>query len=104
MAKLATLKPRVAMANLSRLKPSTVALSRGSSTERGYTYKWQQARKRYLAKHPLCVHCETEGIFTASNEVDHVIPHRGNQVLFWDESNWQALCKPHHSAKTAAGA
>lgn len=92
------------MANLTRLKPATVSLSRGSSTARGYDHRWRRARKRYLAKNPLCVHCEAEGIYTAANEVDHVIPHRGDQALFWDESNWQALCKPHHSAKTAAGA
>lgn len=27
-------------------------------------------------------------------------PHRGDQKLFWDESNWQALCKPCHDRKT----
>jgi 5-methylcytosine-specific restriction protein A len=23
------------------------------------------------------------------------------QGLFWDTTNWQALCKPHHDQKTA---
>ena len=32
--------------------------------------------------------------------LDHIIPHRGNPVLMWDESNWQALCKPCHDKKT----
>ena len=27
---------------------------------------------------------------------DHVTPHRGDQVLFWDETNLQTLCKPCH--------
>lgn len=26
---------------------------------------------------------------------------RAAQSLFWDQNNWQALCKPHHDAKTA---
>jgi 5-methylcytosine-specific restriction protein A len=32
--------------------------------------------------------------------VDHIVPHRGREQLFWDESNWQALCKPCHDKKT----
>ncbi|WP_256371941.1 hypothetical protein [Roseivivax sp. THAF197b] len=30
--------------------------------------------------------------------VDHVIPHRGDMQLFWDRTNWQALCAHHHNA------
>lgn len=33
--------------------------------------------------------------------VDHIIPHRGDKKLFWDERNWQGLCKKHHDRKTA---
>ncbi len=33
--------------------------------------------------------------------VDHIIPHKGDQSLFWDSSNWQPLCKHHHDQKTA---
>jgi 5-methylcytosine-specific restriction protein A len=33
--------------------------------------------------------------------VDHIVPHRGDPVLFWDEANWQGLCKLCHDAKTA---
>jgi 5-methylcytosine-specific restriction protein A len=33
--------------------------------------------------------------------VDHVVPHRGDAVLFWNKRNWAALCKPCHDAKTA---
>ncbi|WP_456243258.1 HNH endonuclease [Thermacetogenium phaeum] len=29
------------------------------------------------------------------------MPHKGDRQLFWDESNWQALCKPCHDSKTA---
>jgi len=32
--------------------------------------------------------------------VDHIIPHKGNQKLFWDPQNWQTLCKAHHDEKT----
>jgi 5-methylcytosine-specific restriction endonuclease McrA len=30
--------------------------------------------------------------------VDHIIPHRGDDRLFWDRSNWQALCAHHHNS------
>ena len=29
----------------------------GSTTERGYNYKWQQFRKRLIANHPYCERC-----------------------------------------------
>ncbi|MDY1215405.1 HNH endonuclease signature motif containing protein [Pseudomonas aeruginosa] len=69
-----------------------------SSTERGYDYRWQQAREQYLRDHPLCVYCERKGLVTAANTVDHIVAHRGDQDLFWDKDNWQPLCGPCHSA------
>lgn len=88
-----------------------------SSAERGYGYRWQQARGEYLRLHPFCVMCldklgvsresATEDVVLACAErgvpmplasvVDHVVAHRGNQTLFWDRSNWQGLCSTHHS-------
>lgn len=38
---------------------------------------------------------------TAGTVVDHIIPHRGNYDLFWNQDNWQTLCKLHHDQKTA---
>jgi 5-methylcytosine-specific restriction protein A len=70
--------------------------SRGSTTERGYGWQWQQARKQYLQENPLCVMCAPK--LRLANVVDHKIPHRGDPVLFWDRNNWQSLCKPHHDS------
>ena len=42
-------------------------------------------------------------IITPATVVDHVIPHRGNKQLFWDEKNWQPLCKSCHDLKTGMG-
>ena len=71
-----------------------------TTNERGYTYKWQQAREGFLAKHPLCAHCQAKGLVTVATDVDHIIPHRGDMDLFWRRSNWQSLCHPCHSIKT----
>ncbi len=80
-------------------KASDVA-ERKSANARGYTYKWQKASKAFLARHPLCVMCEAKGIVRAAQVVDHIKPHKGNQQLFWDRKNWQALCKQCHDRKT----
>lgn len=74
---------------------------RESSTRRGYGRRWRAARAAFLREHPLCRACEEKGLIVASTEVDHVVPHKGDRVLFWDRSNWQALCKTCHAAKTA---
>lgn len=69
-------------------------------SKRGYGSRWRRASKEYLRKHPLCVMCEKEGVYRAAEVVDHIIPHRGDMGLFWDQSNWQPLCKRHHDRKT----
>ena len=71
---------------------------KGSSSERGYTWAWTKARNAYLRDNPLCVYCRNEGRVTAADVVNHKIPHRGDQELFWDESNWESLCKRHHDS------
>lgn len=74
---------------------------RGSSTERGYNGRWQKARATWLRRHPLCAVCDEAGRVVPALVVDHKVPHRGDQSLFWDTSNWQSLCKPCHDTKTA---
>lgn len=76
---------------------------RGTATQRGYDVHWRRARLAFLREHPLCVTCLDEGRTIAATIVDHKIPHRGSEALFWDEGNWQALCFRHHAAKTGAG-
>lgn len=71
-----------------------------SAAGRGYGAAWQKARRQYLEVHPLCVECMKEGRYVKATVVDHIVPHRGDQKLFWDRSNWQALCKRCHDRKT----
>ena len=75
-------------------------LYRENSSARGYNSKWIKARKVYLNAHPFCVKCMEEGRYVKATVVDHIKPHRGDQHLMWDRSNWQALCKQHHDEKT----
>lgn len=66
------------------------------------TYKWQKRRAAYLTRNPLCVFCEAEGRATIATVVDHIIPHKGDVSLFWEEVNFQSLCKPHHDVTKRA--
>lgn len=76
-------------------------LRRFQSSGINYGRKWRLLSKAFLYRHPLCVHCQAEGKNLLAEEVDHIQPHRGDADLFWNQDNWQPLCKSHHSAKTA---
>lgn len=63
--------------------------------------RWKSMRAVQLGAEPWCADCLEEGGHVFASEVDHVRPHHGDPKLFFDETNLQSLCKPHHSAKTA---
>lgn len=98
MARLHTVPSRLAQvpSRLATVSSDSWRAGKQGSTARGYGYRWQQYRLRYLAQHPLCVMCEAAGRVEAAVVVDHVVPHEGDQQLFWSASNHQALCKPCH--------
>ncbi len=82
--------------------PARKPRARQTAHQRGYDYRWQQERKAFLARNPLCTTCEeVHGRITAATEVDHVIPHKGDKALFWDRMNWAPICRDCHQAKTA---
>ena len=57
--------------------------------------RWRELRAAFLAEHPACAMCGAP-----ASVVDHIAPHRGDESLFYDEGNLQALCASCHSAKT----
>lgn len=70
------------------------------TSERGYGARWQRERAAFLARpeNVLCVMCQEMGRVKLATVVDHKIPHKGDEVLMWDQSNWQPLCKTHHNS------
>ena len=88
---------------------------RRTARERGYSRRWERAAKNFRVRFPLCgmrpngqapvmSRCFEEGRVTAAQQVDHVVPHRGNEQLFWDEAgNWQSLCAACGARKSQAG-
>ena len=62
-----------------------------------YGKRWQDARRAFLREHPLCAICG-KPLDGKTAIVDHIKPHKGDWNLFWDQSNWQALCKRCHDS------
>lgn len=63
-----------------------------------YGTRWRKARLGFLTSHPLCAMCEADGKIEPATAVDHIKPHKGDARLFWDRTNWQGLCDPHHNS------
>lgn len=59
------------------------------------TTKWKNISKEFLKVNNTCCRCGDR-----ATVVDHIIPHRGNEDLFWDMNNYQPLCSKCHQLKT----
>ncbi len=61
------------------------------------TARWQRVRRAQLSREPLCRLHRQLGMVVVATVADHVLPHRGDETLFWDETNLQSLCADCHS-------
>ena len=71
----------------------------------GYSSRtWRTLSLAWLRTYPLCVLCLARGrVNQGAGEnasavqrnliVDHIRPHKGDTELFWDQDNWQTLCR-----------
>jgi len=59
---------------------------------------WQQLRSNQLSSQPLCEYCDAQNKVTIANVVDHIIAHKGDEILFHDPENLRSLCKTHHDS------
>lgn len=60
------------------------------------TPAWRKLRRAKLMESPLCEACR----LAPSTQVDHILPHRGDQELFLDPDNLMAMCHSCHARKT----
>ena len=65
------------------------------------TDRWRDLRLEQLLREPFCRECAKAGRRTRATVADHVIPHRGDTVIFHDPANLQSLCERCHNRKTA---
>ena len=69
--------------------------------------RWRRLRLQVLARDGWTCRMTGEPLIGAhpapnSPVVDHVVPHRGDPVLFWDPANLQALSKEAHDGEKQA--
>lgn len=85
-----------------------------TTAQRGYGARWQRERKTFLAQphNQFCIKCRRRGLLNPGTMrmdgtpetnrrriglvVDHIIPHKGDKRLFWNQDNWQPLCHDDH--------
>jgi len=66
--------------------------NRQRSDDPYHTNRWTKASAAFRAAHPICESCKQKGLIVPSEVTDHIIPWPvcGD---FWDQTNWQALCR-----------
>jgi 5-methylcytosine-specific restriction protein A len=74
---------------------------RATSHQDCYDWRWRRYSQRRLRQYPLCEECQRNGRIAAANVTDHIVPHRGDQQLFWDPINHESKCVACHNAKSA---
>ncbi|WP_218578363.1 hypothetical protein [Vineibacter terrae] len=81
-----------------RARKAAADRRRPGARARGYDSKWQRESKAFLAR-PENRHCVC-GCGRLADMVDHIIPHRGDQRLFWNRANWQPMASsPCHASR-----
>jgi 5-methylcytosine-specific restriction protein A len=76
-----------------RARKAKADANRPTASQRGYNHEWRKARVQWLKVYPTCTHA---GCSAKATTVDHITPHKGDDKLFWDKTNWQSLCTTHH--------
>lgn len=61
------------------------------------TKQWQRLRMECLTA--ALFRCATPGCRNEANTADHIVPHKGEEKLFFEPANLQALCASCHSSE-----
>ena len=89
------------MENHSKFKPKKSGAKQFNPNKKSdEMYKkteWVNYRKRLLEINPLCYACGR-----SASVVDHVVPHKGNEIMFEKLDNHIPLCAHHHNFCTAS--
>lgn len=59
--------------------------------------RWRMRRVSQLKAHPLCKRCMDRGLVTAASVAHHIVPHRGDPVLFYTGA-LRSVCKQCHDS------
>ena len=62
------------------------------------TALWKRLRLAQLTRDPLCVYCDAMGRVVMAAVVDHIRPHKGDEIKFYNPDNLQSMCAAHHNS------
>ena len=83
--------------------PVTRDSHKESAAKRGYNYKWQKFRKRYLMANPWCCDCLKRGKYTSAREIHHITKLIDAPHLKYALSNLMGLCSRCHAVRSCRG-
>ena len=65
------------------------------------TSRWRALRRWFLSQpdNMFCRIHRDNNQWVIATIPDHIIPHKGNEELFWDVNNLQPLCKTCHDSR-----
>lgn len=67
-----------------------------AAIDRMYDHVWEQYRATFLKHNPTCYACGSK-----SSVVDHLTPHKGDEILFKKTDNHIPLCNKCHNTVTS---
>lgn len=92
-------RPAVYRPHKKRPAPSDV--NRPTAAQRGYSSRWQRFRLSFLAEHPLCQPCSTEGRTAEGVDLHHIDGKGPHGSRGYDPDNILVCCHSCHSKITA---
>jgi len=104
MARLQSVKPSLRVVRPQLVPVTQEARERSRQRDRDVawrklykTARWQRLRWKVIEEaHFTCSMCGRLEGNTRELVADHIIPHKGNEELFWDRGNLQCLCRHCH--------
>ena len=81
-----------------RFTTAAPAPTRKTANTKPYDAAWKKLRDAVLQAEPLCRICRANGLVTAADQVDHIMPKLLGGLDEW--TNCQPLCGPCHREKT----
>lgn len=64
------------------------------------TARWRRLRLQVIQEQPFCAE---PGCSMLVDEVHHIVKRANDVTLFFERSNVEGLCRPHHAARTKRG-
>lgn len=56
-----------------------------------HSRRWTRESAAFKVSYPLCAECNRRGRISPAEVTDHIIPVGFHD--FWDQNNWQSLCR-----------